>query len=101
MTAALVGTSCSTQPVPAAPVDNAQLVLGEQIWSGSCVACHGRQGQGGRGGQLNEGRVIQRFSDPLAQIELVANGKGAMPAFSSKLTPEQIEAVVAYTRQVL
>ena len=98
---ALLAASCSVQTVPAAPVDDAQLVLGEQIWTGSCIACHGRQGQGGRGGRLNEGRVLLRYADPADQIDLINNGKGAMPAFSSKLSQEQIEAVVAYTRQVL
>lgn len=35
------------------------------------------------------------------QIALITNGKGAMPAFSKKLSAEQITSVTRYTREVL
>lgn len=93
--------SCSAQAVPVPPADNAQLVQGSEIWARTCVSCHGRSGEGGRGDKLNEGQVIAIYPDIQAEIDIVADGKGAMPGFGGKLTDEEIEAVVAYTREVL
>ena len=42
--------------------------------------------------------MTSRFPDPAEQAAVVANGRGAMPSFSSSLTPEQIAAVVEFTR---
>ncbi len=98
---AFAGAACARPEVPAAPVDNPQLVLGEQIWSKSCAACHGSQGQGGLGTKLNEGSVLANFPSFEAEVKIVAEGEGGMPRFDGRLTPEQIDAVVAYTRDVL
>jgi mono/diheme cytochrome c family protein len=101
LTLAFGGAACARPDVPSAPIDNSQLVLGEQVWSTSCVSCHGSQGQGGLGTKLNEGSVVAKFTSFEAEVKVVAEGTGAMPRFNSKLTPEQIDAVVAYTRDVL
>ncbi len=98
---AFAGAACARPEVPAAPLDNPQLVLGQEIWSTSCVSCHGRQGEGRRGTKLNEGFVVANFPDFDAEVKVVAEGKGAMPGYDGRLTPEQIDAVVAYTREVL
>lgn len=97
----IASVACVQQEVPAAPFDNIQLVQGQEIWSKNCASCHGRSGQGGRGSKLNEGRVVERFPNVADEIEVVAGGRRAMPGFGSKLTPEELEAVVAYTREVL
>lgn len=97
----LTGGACARPATPAAPADNPQLVLGQQIWSSNCASCHGTQGQGGRGTKLNEGSVVAMFPNVGDQVKIVTEGKGAMPRFNNKLTPEQINAVVAYTREVL
>ncbi len=95
------GAACARPEVPAAPTDNPQLVLGQQIWSNSCASCHGRQGEGRRGPKLNEGIVVANFPDFDAEVKIVAEGKGAMPGYAQRLTPEELDAVVAYTREVL
>ena len=51
--------------------------------------------------RLNEGAVLRSFPLVSDQIDVIANGRRTMPAFSGRLTEEDIEAVVRYTREVL
>jgi mono/diheme cytochrome c family protein len=81
--------------------DDPQLVLGEQVYKDNCARCHGNAGGGGAGPKLADGRVVRDFPDPADQAEVVRNGRGSMPAWKSKLSEEQIDAVVRYTREVL
>lgn len=85
---------------PAAPSDDPVLVEGQQVFSQNCASCHGAAGQGGYGKKL-AGTVTATYPNIDDQIAVIANGKGAMPAFSKKLSAEQITAVTRYTREVL
>jgi len=97
-----IGAGCSVAASPAAPADDPVLTLGWQTYlDAGCANCHGSSGGGRRGPKLNEGQVIVRFPDIADQVEVVTKGKGGMPGFASKLSQEEIEAVVAYTREVL
>ncbi|MDQ1519895.1 MAG: cytochrome [Actinomycetota bacterium] len=71
---------------------------GEAIFATRCASCHGVDGGGGFGPALRAGMVVRDFPDPKAQEAVVANGQGSMPSFAGSLTPEQITAVVIYTR---
>jgi len=84
-----------------APADEPELVLGQTIYSNNCSSCHKADGSGGRGLALNEGLVIEKYPDPADQAALIANGKGLMPSYSARLSAEQLDAVVRYTREVL
>jgi mono/diheme cytochrome c family protein len=70
---------------------------GQALFATNCASCHGARGQGGLGPQL-AGRVKQHFPDAADQVAFVTKGSGSMPAFGNSLTPEQIAAIVAYTR---
>lgn len=102
----VAGATCgSTSPpeVPAAAdgsVDQT-LVLGREVWGDRCSRCHGSDGGGRSGPRLNGGRVTERYPDVADQVEIVVQGRGGMPAFGDRLSPEEIDAVVAYTREVL
>lgn len=99
----LVGvlTSCAGTVPEVGAGGDAALIQGRSIWSGACANCHGAAGGGGRGPQLNAGRVLDRYPDIEDQIALVSNGRGGMPAYDGKLSNEDIEAVVRYTREVI
>ena len=71
--------------------------VGAAIFATRCASCHGADGGGGFGPTL-AGVVTSRFPNPADQEAVVANGRGAMPSFSDSLTPEQIAAVVEFTR---
>ena len=73
---------------------------GQAIFATRCAACHGADGGGGYGPTL-AGVVAHRYPNPTDQIAVVANGRGSMPSFADSLTPEQIAAVVEYTRTQL
>ncbi len=79
-------------PVSGDPVQND----GARIFAARCSGCHGAQGQGLSGPQL--AGVAERFPDPADQGAVVAEGRNGMPAFGSRLTPAELEAVVEFTR---
>jgi mono/diheme cytochrome c family protein len=66
-----------------------------KLFANSCGWCHSKGGrEAGKGPQLmgttlSDGEIVSR----------IGNGKvGAMPAFGSAFTPEQMKAIVAYIR---
>jgi mono/diheme cytochrome c family protein len=76
-------------------------VDGAAIFGQRCAGCHGGDGSGGIGPRLAGGRVVADFPDQQQQIAFVTNGQDGMPAFGERLSPEEIAAVVDYTRTVL
>jgi mono/diheme cytochrome c family protein len=97
----MIGAGCVAGVVPEAPADDPELVQGRDVYIANCVSCHGGAGAGGRGNKLNEGQVLESFPDPADQVALVTGGRQAMPAFGDRLSNEEIEAVVRFTREVL
>jgi mono/diheme cytochrome c family protein len=83
--------------IPAVGTDQA----GAAIYSTRCAGCHGTDGGGGFGPALANGIVAERFPDPADQAAVIEEGRGAMPSFADSLTPEQITAVVTFTRTEL
>ena len=92
--------ACSSPSSPAAPIDDPVLAEGQKIYTQNCASCHGASGGGGYGKKL-AGVVATNYPNIDDQIALIANGKGGMPAFGKKLSPEQLTAVARYTREVL
>lgn len=71
---------------------------GAQVFSANCAACHI-----GGGNVVNARKTLKEndlktygMETLEAVMSQVANGHGAMPAFRSRLTPEQMENVAAY-----
>ena len=102
---AVVLGACSppAPEVPAGPDGEPDPVLlaGREVWETSCVQCHGGDGGGGRGPQLNDGVVIERYPDPVDQLAVIARGRGGMPSFDGSLSDDELEAVLRYTREVI
>ena len=99
--------SCGNNVIPEVPVgpDGAAegaLLEGREIWGTHCASCHGPSGQGGRGAKLNDGEIFKSYSEAEAMITVINDGKGqGMPAFNSKLTLSETEAVIRYIREIL
>lgn len=71
---------------------------GEKVYAANCVACHQANGQGipGTFPALVGSQVV---NGPKAdQINIVLNGKGAMPPWKGVLSETDIAAVITYTR---
>jgi cbb3-type cytochrome c oxidase subunit III len=76
------------------PVDAAE------VYRVTCSGCHDDDGRGSyaNGVSFVDGAMVRAYPDANEQIKVVAKGKGGMEGFEGKLTPEEIAAVVEYTR---
>lgn len=81
---------------------NAQSVAAS--YNKHCASCHGRDGQSTtRKAKLNHARNLtdsewqNRVSDERI-FNSIMNGKGKMPAYSKKLSEQQIDALVTFVR---
>lgn len=98
---------CGTTSAPEIPLGpngeiDPTLAAGKEVWAQHCSNCHGSSGQGGRGRKLNDGVIFKLYPEVSNQIGIISNGKGQnMPAFSTILSTEEIEAVSRYIREVL
>src|SRR6266851_1372694 len=68
----------------------------------NCVSCHGQDGRGSAVGRslhaadFRSAQVQQQSDAHLADV--VAEGRGNMPAFGTRLSKDQIDALVKYIR---
>jgi mono/diheme cytochrome c family protein len=76
---------------------------GADTFKAKCMMCHGADGLAS--GPIGKSMKIPAFNSPelvkASNADLIAattNGKGKMPAYTGKLTGEQIKDVVAYVR---
>ena len=74
----------------------AEVQAGMTVYSGSCAGCHGAEGEGSSRGRPLTGIASQ--GDRGTHFASVSEGKGGMPAFSSQLSVEQIDASLSYVR---
>ena len=77
---------------------------GKTTFKSNCVVCHGPDGAGSKMGKsLNVPDLRTPEIQKKTDTELsgaVTDGKGNMPGFKSRLTPEQVQAVIAYVREL-
>lgn len=88
---AVLVTSCS---------GSTEGLLGQDLFERTCAVCHGNGGEGSATRPaLNEGSNAASLSDE--QIRgVISVGPGAMPGFSSRLSEEQIDSLIAYLRRL-
>jgi cytochrome c oxidase subunit 2 len=73
---------------------------GEQVYEANCARCHGPNGEGGVGMPLGDGAVADSLTLE-GQIEVITEGRNAMPAWGEQLSEAEIEAVAVYEREEL
>jgi len=74
---------------------------GKTLYDTKCAQCHGKDGVA-----KPPGRGSKNFNDPAFQsawseeaiAKITSDGKGKMPGYRSKLSSEQIKAVVAHVK---
>lgn len=76
-----------------------------KVYKARCELCHSADGSGssptGKALKAKDLRSdeVQKMSD--AELaDIIAKGKGKMPAFGSKLSPDTIKSLVVYLRQM-
>jgi len=64
------------------------------VYVKSCAKCHGKTAEGRHfgGPSLLSGKTAAASTEDLRNM--IANGKGHMPKFADKLTPEEIDTLV-------
>jgi mono/diheme cytochrome c family protein len=78
---------------------------GSALYKAKCAMCHGPDGAGKTpmGQKLNvrdlHSPEVQKESEPVLS-QMIAQGKGKMPAFSKTLSPDQIKGLTAYIREL-
>ncbi|HBM23170.1 MAG TPA: cytochrome c oxidase subunit II [Alcanivorax sp.] len=82
---------------PFADLDEA-MELGEQTYAGACAVCHGNNGEGGVGVAFAGSDFATNEEHLDEHIDVLINGRAAMPAFGAQLSPREIAAVVTYER---
>jgi cytochrome c oxidase subunit II len=71
---------------------------GQQIYTANCAVCHQANGAGVPGAfpALNGSKVVMGGKE--GQINILLNGKNAMPAWGKQLKDSEIASVITYTR---
>jgi mono/diheme cytochrome c family protein len=86
-----IGVSAQTRDSDASLIHN-------PVYQRNCEKCHGKAATGRHfaGPSLASEKVTAASSDDLRNI--IGNGKGHMPKFAGKLTPEEIDQLVAQVK---
>ncbi|MBC7731350.1 MAG: cytochrome c oxidase subunit II [Bacteriovorax sp.] len=70
---------------------------GEKVYAANCAACHQANGKGAGPIKPLDGSPIVQDADKTKQIQIVLNGKGAMPSWKA-LSDTEIAAVISFTK---
>lgn len=97
--AALAAKEAEKQSLSASLSMDELMQLGEQTYMAYCAACHQPTGLGlPPAFPALKGSPMATTGEIGPHIDIVLNGKAAMPAFGKQLTMKQIAAVVTYER---
>jgi len=70
---------------------------GEKVYAANCAACHQASGKGAGPIKALDGSPIVLDADKSKEIEIVLNGRGAMPPWK-QLSDTDLAAVISYTK---
>jgi cytochrome c oxidase subunit II len=71
---------------------------GEKVYANNCQACHQANGKGAGPILPLDGSPVVNDTDKTKQLQVVLNGRNAMPAWKGNLSDTDIAAVVTYTK---
>ena len=89
MLSLLVGSAWAQEP---------RTLIDNPVFQDNCARCHGKRAEGHfmKGPSLVSGKAAAMPAEDLHKM--IANGKGHMPKFEDKLSPEQIDTLVQQIR---
>ena len=96
----LIPAIAAAQTRPAASAGTSDLAAGRKVFDAQCAWCHGTDGTGGTGPNL-QGRLAHA-TDVKSIVDIITNGVPGteMPAFRSPLTERSIRQTAAYVRSL-
>jgi len=83
--------------IPCYAQNQPEVSRGQLLYERKCTRCHGNEGDKGVLGAKNLQRSTLSAS---ACFELIANGKGKMPAWKNRLTETQIKDVIQFIQHL-
>jgi cytochrome c551 len=86
-------TAEQSQQEPTQTLEEAEEIDAAALYSANCAGCHGEDRSGRSGPALLPSRLTR---DPDDYAELITNGGGGMPAFGSRLSADEIDALVEF-----
>ena len=89
--------SCTKKSVPTTagtkePAPKETVLDGAPLYAQNCAHCHGATGVEGRAPNLKSNDFTKK-----EMIDQISKGSGRMPAFATKLSAHEIEAVAEFT----
>lgn len=88
------GASSNTISTPSGKSGDVNTEEGTRnLFETKCAACHGADGTAGI---ANAANLQTNKSDSTSIIQIMVNGKGAMPSFKDQLTEEQVHKLAHY-----
>jgi cytochrome c oxidase cbb3-type subunit 3 len=86
-------------PVPSPAPTGGDVAQGATLYADNCAACHGSEGQGGAVASqpINSPKYLAGVTDD-GLDQVVRNGTAGMPSFGSRLSDEEIAALIAFMR---
>jgi len=70
---------------------------GEKVYAANCAACHQANGKGAGPIKALDGSPIVLDANKLSSIQILLNGRGAMPAWR-QMSDTDVAAVITYTK---
>src|SRR5688572_24596153 len=76
------------------------------VYKAKCAACHGAEGDGqttmGKKMNLRDLRAPEVQKQSNAELtKIIADGKGKMPGYKTKVTADEIKALVTFIRELV
>lgn len=106
-------TNTSTEPAPPAPDTGAGSnetveAMGARVYAARCALCHGPEGRGDGPGAAALNPKPRNYHDKAYMatrtdaelLEVIRNGKGAMPRWSGILSEAEMQAVLKHVRSL-
>ena len=88
-------TPADPAPVPAPAATAATEMSAQELFAKHCAGCHGAEGKGAFGPDLS-GEYQYGKTERAAQESISSGRPGNMPAFDTKLSPEEIKALTDF-----
>lgn len=76
---------------------------GRVLYETKCAQCHGKDGVAkppGKGSRNFNDPAFRESATEAAIAKITMDGKGKMPGYGSKLSPEQVAAVAAHVKSL-
>lgn len=86
---------------PAANAAPAEDIDAESLFLEYCAVCHGKDGKGvSVNVDLTDGGRMNRFPDAMLYALIAEGNESGMPAFSGEMSEAEMDALVAYLREI-